>query len=334
MVFSVAQLAQQLGATIKGEDDTLIDGVATLSQAGPTELSFLANPKYQSQLQSTAAGVVLLREGDVSMCPVTALVVDDPYLSYAKAVGLLFPKQLMPGGIHPRALVDEHAEVDPSAWVGANVVVEAGAKIAAGAQIGPGSVIGCNTEIGEGSVLHANVTLYAGTSIGERVIIHSGTVLGSDGFGFANEAGHWFKIQQVGRVVVGNDVEIGANCTLDCGAIGDTVIEDGVKLDNLIQIAHNVRIGAHTAIAGHTAVAGSTTIGKYCAIGGAVGIVGHLKICDNVTVTAMSLVSKSISKPGVYSSGMPAEANKNWNRRVAHLRQLDQLSKRVRELEK
>lgn len=334
MALTVAQLAEQLGATIQGDENLLIDGVAPLSEASSSQLSFLANPKYQNQLVGTGAGAVLLRESDAVECPSTALVVADPYLSYAKAVALLFPSQQRPGGAHPRAVIDELAEIDESAWIAANVVVEAGAKIAAGVQIGPGCVVARNVEIGADSVLHANVSLYADTCIGERVIIHSGAVLGSDGFGFANDAGQWLKIQQLGRVVVGNDVEIGANCTLDCGAIGDTVIEDGVKLDNLIQIAHNVRIGAYTAMAGHSAVAGSTTIGKYCAIGGAVGIVGHLKICDNVTITAMSLVSKSISNPGVYSSGMPAEANKDWNKRVAHLRQLEQLGKRVRKLEK
>lgn len=333
MMLTVAELAEQLGARVVGDLQATIDGVATLSRANANQLTFLANSKYQQQLADCEAGAVLIREEELSSCPVTALVVKDPYLCYAKAVALLYPSHREPGGIHPRAWVDETAKVDASAWLGANVVVEAGATIEAGVQIAAGCVVGRNVAIGSDSQLHANVTLYDGTQVGERCIIHSGAVLGSDGFGFANEQGSWLKIQQVGSVIVGNDVEIGANCAIDRGAIDDTVIEDGVKLDNLIQVAHNVRIGAHTAMAGHSAVAGSTTIGKYCAIGGAVGIVGHLKICDNVTVTAMSLVSKSITQAGVYSSGMPVETNKEWNKRVARIGQLDKLSKRVRQVE-
>ena len=287
----------------------------------------------RSRLVDSQAGAILIRESELAGCPVTALVVKDPYLCYAKAVALLYPAHREPAGVHPRAWIDEQANVDPTAWIGANVVIEAGAQIGAGVQIGPGCVVGRNATIGNDTQLHANVTLYSEVQLGERCIIHSGAVLGSDGFGFANEQGCWLKIQQVGRVVVGSDVEIGANCSIDCGAIEDTVIEDGVKLDNLIQIAHNVRIGSHTAMAGHSAVAGSTSIGKNCAIGGAVGIVGHLKICDNVTVTAMSLVSKSITEPGVYSSGMPVETNKEWNKRVARIGQLEKLSKRVRQIE-
>ncbi len=333
MSLTVSQLAQQLGAQVKGDGEILISGVATLSQAGPGMLSFLANPKYQSQLAETNASAVLVRESEAKGCPVTALVVDNPYLCYAKAVSLLYPPHREPGGIHPRAYIHEKAIVDESAWIGANAVIEAGVVIGAGVQIGHGCVVGRNATIGADTQLRANVTLYDHSQIGERCTIHSGTVVGSDGFGFANDKGRWVKIQQVGRVVIGDDVEIGANCAIDCGAINDTVIEDGVILDNLIQIAHNVRIGAHTAMAGHSAVAGSTTIGRYCQIGGAVGIVGHLKICDNTVITAMSLVSKSITTPGIYSSGMPAEANKEWNKRVARIGQLDKLNKRVKKLE-
>lgn len=334
MAITVAQLAQQLGGQIVGEADSLIDGVATLAHALPGQLSFLANAKYQHQLAETRAGAVLVRESEAAGCPVTAIIVKDPYLSYAKAVAYLYPEHRESGAIHSRATVDESASIDPSAWVGANVVVEAGVTIGRGVQISPGCVIGRNVDIGVDTRLHANVSLYAEVKIGERCLLHSGSVIGSDGFGFANESGRWLKIQQIGRVIVGNDVEIGANCTIDSGAIGDTIIEEGVKLDNLIQIAHNVRIGAHTAIAGHSAVAGSSVIGKHCAIGGAVGIVGHLEICDNVTITAMSLVSKSISKPGVYSSGLPVEENREWNKRVARLGQLEKLNSRVRQLEK
>ncbi|VAW87738.1 UDP-3-O-[3-hydroxymyristoyl] glucosamine N-acyltransferase [hydrothermal vent metagenome] len=334
MAITVAQLALQLDGRIVGDADGLINSVATLDHALPGQLTFLANTKYQHQLAETTAGAVLVRESEAAGCPVTAIIVNDPYLSYAKAVASLYPEHREPGGIHPQATVDESASIDPSAWIGANVVVEAGATIGQGVQISPGCVIGRNVDIGVDTRLHANVSLYAEVKIGERCLLHSGVVIGSDGFGFANENGHWLKIQQIGRVIVGNDVEIGANCAIDSGAIGDTIIEDGVKLDNLIQIAHNVRIGAHTAIAGHSAVAGSSVIGKHCAIGGAVGIVGHLDICDNVTITAMSLVSKSISEPGVYSSGLPVEGNREWNKRVARLGQLGKLNNRVSQLEK
>lgn len=334
MAITVAQLALQLDGRIVGDADGLINSVATLDHALPGQLTFLANTKYQHQLAETTAGAVLVRESEAAGCPVTAIIVNDPYLSYAKAVASLYPEHREPGGIHPQATVDESASIDPSAWIGANVVVEAGATIGQGVQISPGCVIGRNVDIGVDTRLHANVSLYAEVKIGERCLLHSGVVIGSDGFGFANENGHWLKIQQIGRVIVGNDVEIGANCAIDSGAIGDTIIEEGVKLDNLIQIAHNVRIGAHTAIAGHSAVAGSSVIGKHCAIGGAVGIVGHLDICDNVTITAMSLVSKSISEPGVYSSGLPVEGNREWNKRVARLGQLGKLNNRVSQLEK
>ena len=334
MAVTVAQLAQQLGGRIEGDAESLISGVATLAHALPGQLTFLANAKYHHQLAETNASAVLVRESEAAGCPVTAIIVSDPYLSYAKAVAYLYPEHREPGGIHPRATVDESSSIDPSAWIGANVVVEAGASIGRGVQISPGCVIGRNVNIGVDTRLHANVSLYAEVKIGERCLLHSGAVIGSDGFGFANDNGHWLKIQQIGRVIVGNDVEIGANCAIDSGAIGDTVIEDGVKLDNLIQIAHNVRIGAHTAMAGHSAVAGSSVIGKHCAIGGAVGIVGHLEICDNVTITAMSLVSKSILEQGVYSSGLPVEKNREWNKRVARLGQLEKLNNRVRQLEK
>ncbi len=334
MAVTVAELAAQLGARVEGDAESLLQGVATLSQAGPGQLSFLANKKYQHQLATTTATAVLVSESEAADCPVTAMVVDDPYLSYAKAVAYLYPEQREPGGIHPRAFVDESASVDPSAWIAANVVVEAGAQIGCGVQIAAGCVVGRNVTIAADSRLHANVTLYADVQLGQRCLVHSGTVIGSDGFGFANEKGKWIKIQQLGRVIVGDDVEIGANCAIDSGAIDDTVIEEGVKMDNLIQIAHNVRVGAHTIMAGHSGIAGSSVVGKYCAIAGAAGIGGHLEICDNVTITAMSMVIKSISKPGVYSSGIPAEENREWNKRVARISRLDKLNDRVRQLEK
>ncbi len=333
MAITLKQLSEYLAAELRGEGDAIITSVATLSKAGAGQLSFLSNPKYKSQLVDTKAGVVLISESEAEECPVNALIVKDPYLSYAKAVALIYPEHREAAGIHPSAVVDSSASVSEQAWIAANAVIEASAVIGDGVQIGSGSVIGRNVHIADNTLLHANVSIYANCKIGSRCIIHSGATVGADGFGFANDSGAWVKIQQVGAVSIGNDVEIGANTSIDCGAIDDTVIEDGVKLDNLIQIGHNVHIGQFTAVASHTAIAGSTIIGKNCTIAGAVAIAGHIEICDNVFITGMSMVSKTITESGVYSSAIPAEKNKEWNKRVARFSRLDRLIKRVQVLE-
>ncbi len=255
-------------------------------------------------------------------------------MTYAEAATILCPQFREPGGIHPSAVVEAGAQVDPTAWIGPNAVIGTDARISANVSIGPGCVVGRGSVIGAGSELVANVTVLHECVIGERALFHPGVVVGADGFGIANDKGRWVKVPQLGRVVIGNDVELGANTTVDRGAIEDTVIEDGVKIDNQVQIAHNVRIGAHTAIAGCAGIAGSAKIGRHCAIAGGVGIAGHLEIADGVQITAMALVTKSISQPGVYSSGTPLQPNDEWHKNFARFRKLDEMARRLRALEK
>jgi UDP-3-O-[3-hydroxymyristoyl] glucosamine N-acyltransferase len=334
MPVSLGELAARLGALLKGDPEALIDGVASLERAGPGELTFLSQPQYRVHLPGTRAGAVILAPEHAPGCPVPALIVDNPYLAYARACAILFPEEPAVPGIHPTAVVDAGALVHKSASVGPLCVVEAGCEIGESAVIGPGCILARDCRIGAHSRLIARVTLGSGTWLGQRVRIHPGAVLGADGFGFADAGGSWEKIPQLGRVTVGDDVEIGANTTIDRGALGDTVIEEGAKLDNLIQVAHNVRIGAHTAIAGCVGIAGSTRIGRHCAIGGGAGIIGHLEIADRVTITAMTFVTRSIAEPGVYGSGVPHAPVRDWHRSLARLHRLDDLARRVSNLER
>ena len=334
MGVTLQQLAQEIGCELHGDSQCLITGVGTLQNARAGQLSFLANAKYRNYLKATQASAVILRPQDLELSPVNALVSNNPYLAYAKAARLLSPEQLPVAGVHPSAVVEEGCEIDSTAAIGAHCFVGAGSRIAAGVILGPGSVLERDVTIGANSRLVARVTLCHGVSIGSGALIHPGVVIGGDGFGIANDGGRWVKVPQLGSVVIGDDVEIGANTTIDRGALEDTVIEEGVKLDNQIQVAHNVRIGAHTAIAGCAAIAGSTTIGKRCQIGGAVGIVGHLTIADDVHITAMSLVTGNIGSAGVYSSGIPAESRSDWTRNAARVRQLNDMALRLRALEK
>jgi len=329
----VERLKQQgVPARLVG-DDTTVTRVASLTEAEEDAISFLVNPHFKKQLSQTRAGAVIVSADDACTVPHSAIVVDNPHVAFAHVAGWLHGETPPAAGIHPSASVDPDSHVHASAVVGAHCVVEAGAQIGADCWLGPGSVIGPNVRLGEGSHLVGNVTLCHGVNIGRRVLLHPGAVIGSDGFGLANDAGRWIKVPQVGGVILGDDVEVGANTTIDRGAIGDTVIGDGVKLDNLIHIAHNVKIGAHTAIAACSAVAGSAIIGQHCAIGGAVGIVGHLEIADNVTITAMSYVSQAITKPGVYSSGTPLEENAKWHRNFVRMKQLDDMARRLKKIE-
>lgn len=334
MSFTLAELAQATGAQLHGDPGLVLDGVGTLSGAGPRQISFLSNSHYRHQLGETRAGAVILSADDVAACPVACLIARNPHLAYAKVAALYEPRPARRQGVHPRACVDPAAEVHASAWIGPLAVIEAGAQIGAGADIGPGCVVGERSSIGEDTRLVANVTVMHDCVIGRRVLVQPGAVIGADGFGFANDAGAWVKIAQLGRVVIGDDVEIGANTAVDRGALEDTVIEDGVKLDNLIQIAHNVHIGAHSAMAGCVGIAGSSTVGRYCTLGGGVGLAGHLSLGDNVHVTGMSLVTKSLPEPGVYSSGLAVEPSRIWNRISARLRRLDELFRRLSALEK
>jgi UDP-3-O-[3-hydroxymyristoyl] glucosamine N-acyltransferase len=327
--FTAAALADRFALELKGDTGAVVAGVATLAGAGPDQLSFLSNPRYRGQLAQSRAGTVVMRAQDAGDYAGTALIAADPYVAFAKIAALFDPPPPLQPGIHASAAVDPSAVVDPQAQVGAFCSVGARTRIDAGAVIGPGCVIGDDCVVGAASVLVARVTLVRRVRLGQRVLVHPGAVLGADGFGLAMDAGHWIKVPQQGGVVVGDDCEIGANTTIDRGAIEDTVLGEDVRLDNQIQIGHNVRIGAHTAMAGCTAVAGSATIGRYCLVGGAAGILGHLEICDRVTITAMSLVTHSIREPGEYSSGTPLMPNREWRRNAARFRQLDTLARRV-----
>ena len=334
MGYSLRDIAEELGAQVHGDENCRIDRVATLADAEPGGISFLANRRYRSQLLTTRASAVILEAEFLSSCPVSALVVSNPYLGYARVAALLAPEQPVPAGIHPSAYVSDRATVDASACIGPQAVVENQASVGARSHIGPGCVIDRGATIGDDCTLKANVTICHHVRIGDRALLHPGVVIGADGFGIANNGGVWVKVPQLGAVVIADDVEVGANTTIDRGALGDTVIEEGVKLDNLIQIGHNVRIGAHTAIAAGVAIGGSATIGKRCTIGGAASVAGHLELADDVHLTATSAVSKSISEPGLYSSGMPIQDNRTWRKNIVRLRQLDEMAKRLKDLEK
>ena len=320
--YSLGELAVRFGMALRGNPELRVSHVATLSQAAVGSLSFLANSRYRRQLGSTRATAVVVGPADLDACPVAALVDPNPYLAYAQIAELMHPAGPVVAGIHPSVVVADGARVAPSASVGPLCVIEAGAQVGERVRIGSGCTIQARAHIGDDTQLMPRVTLYPGVRIGERCLLHSGAVIGADGFGFAPDGGTWFKVPQVGSVRIGDDVEIGANTTVDRGAIEDTIIEDGAKLDNQIQVGHNVIIGAHTAIAACTGISGSTTIGRRCMIGGMVGFAGHLTIADDVTVTGCSLVSASIRQAGSYSSGMPTVETRAWRRMVASLRRL------------
>ncbi len=332
-MLTLGELASHIGAVLSGDATILVRRVMTLSKAGPEDVGFLSNPHYRRHLVHTRAAAVILGTADVAYCPVPTLVSENPYLAFAKATALLNPMEPAPRGIHATAVVASGAEIDASAWIGPLSVVESGVRIHAGVIVGPGCVVGAGTSIGTGTQLIANVTLCHGVQVGDRVVIHPGAVIGSDGFGLAKDGERWFKIPQVGGVIIGNDVEIGANSTVDRGTLEDTVIEEDVRIDNQVQIAHNCHIGAHTAIAGCVGIAGSARIGRRCTIAGAAGIAGHLDICDDVHITAMSMVVQPITEPGVYSSNLPAKPNRQWRRNVARFHHLDAMARRLQVVE-
>ncbi|QKT02435.1 UDP-3-O-(3-hydroxymyristoyl)glucosamine N-acyltransferase [Ectothiorhodospiraceae bacterium 2226] len=331
--YTLAELAQHAGVELRGAADVAITGVGTLSGAGPSQITFLTNRRYAAQLPATRAGAVVLTPLDAASCPTNALLSDNPHATYARIASLFAEVAHWSPGIHPTAVIAPDARIDPSASIAAHCTVESEAVVEAGVRLGPSCVIGRRAHIGDHSHLVAQVTVSEGCALGARVLLHPGVVIGADGFGLANDNGVWIKVPQLGTVRIGNDVEIGANTTVDRGAIDDTVIEDGVKIDNLVQVAHNCRIGAHTVIAGCAGIAGSTLIGRHCAVGGGAGIGGHLSIPDGVTLTGMAMVTKSPREAGVYSSGLPAEPNAQWHRTVAHIRQLPSLLRRVKALE-
>jgi UDP-3-O-[3-hydroxymyristoyl] glucosamine N-acyltransferase len=331
--YTLREIADAINADLQGDPACVIAGVGTIQNAGPGDLTFLANRRYSSHLGTTRASAVILGADDVKQCPVHALVCADPYLAYVRAVRYMYPEDAITPGVSASASVHPDAAVDPGAFVGPHAVIARGARLATGVYVGPGSIIQEDVLVGRNSKLVANVTLCRGTRIGERVLLHPGVVIGADGFGIANDRGKWLKIPQLGSVVIGNDVEIGANTTVDRGAIENTVIEEGVKIDNQVQIGHNVVVGAHSAIAGCVAVAGSVTIGKHCMIGGLTAISGHISIADHVTITGMSGVSNSIRTAGVYSAGLNIMENRLWRKNVVRFKYLDELFKRLKKLE-
>lgn len=335
-MITLGKIAAVANAHLQGCDaGTAIIGVASLPRAEPGQISFLTNPRYRAYLKVTQASAVILSPKEAEDCSTPAVVTANPHVAYARVATLFEPAVESQRGVHATAWVSPDAQIAADTWIGAHCVVEAGAVIDTGVIVGPGCVIGEQASIGSGSRLVARVAICHGVRLGRRVLVHPGAVIGSDGFGFAlNNDGRWLKIPQLGGVLIGDDVEIGANTTIDRGALDDTVIEDGVKLDNQIQIAHNVRIGAHSALAGCVGVAGSARIGRHCMLGGGVGIAGHLEIADRVQITGMSLVTQSITESGVYSSGLAVEPNRVWNKISARLRRLDDLFRRMVALEK
>jgi len=331
--YRLADIVAQLGGRVLGDAEVRISKVATLEKAQSTHISFLTNSKYRAQLATTKAGAIILGEADTDSTDLPRIISDNPYAYFAKVSALLNPMPAARPGVHPGATIGTGAKLDPTASIAAMAVIGEGATIGAYSIIGEGCCIGANAVIGSHARLYPGVAVYHDCVIGDNLVAHSGVVIGSDGFGFAMDGERWIKIPQVGRVVIGNDVEIGANTTIDRGALDDTVIEDGVKLDNQIQIAHNVRIGAHTVIAGCVGIAGSATIGRYCRIGGSAGILGHLQIADHVEIAAYTLIGKSIREAGSYAAIFPFSKTEDWRKNAVHLRHLDDLVKRVKVLE-
>jgi UDP-3-O-[3-hydroxymyristoyl] glucosamine N-acyltransferase len=331
--FPLRELADRVGAELAGDPACVITGLGTLEDGGEGDIAFLANPRYRKHLAGARVSAVLLREADRAACSCNVLICRDPYLAYARVAALLYPEPAVAGGIHPAAVVAPGAAVDPTAWIGAGAVVEDGARIGPRAFVGPSCVIGRGSVLGADCRLVARVTICHDCTLGERCLVHPGAVIGSDGFGQANDAGRWVKVPQLGRVVIGDDVEVGANTTIDRGSLRDTVIGNGVRLDNLIQIAHNVEVGDHTAMAAFAGVSGSTRIGRHCTLAGASGLVGHISLADNVHVSGMTMVTHSISEPGVYSGNVPAIPNREWRKNIARFNRLDELARRVRALE-
>ncbi len=330
----LADLADRIGAALVGDGDLRVNHVAALESAGPGALVFLAGHRYRGQLATTRATAVILAPAQADATGLPKLLHANPYAAYALAASALYPVARATAGIHPSAIVAASAQVDPTAAVGPCAVIGDGARVAARVEVGAGCAVGANVVLGEDVVLHPNVTVYARGVVGPRTIIHAGAVVGSDGFGMAEEGGRWLKIPQIGRVVIGADCEIGANTTIDRGAIDDTVIEDDVKLDNQIQIGHNCIIGAHSAIAGCVGVAGSTRIGRNCKIGGAAMISGHIHIVDNTVISAATGVFHSIETPGVYTGAFPALPHREWQHAMSGTRRLRALEARIHALER
>jgi len=334
MAFTLAEIAARFGGRVVGAPQVLIRQVGTLERAGDGQIAFLANPRYRARLAATRAAAVIVGPDAEALTALPRIVCENPYAYFARVSQLLNPPEAVVPGVQAGARVAADARIDVTARVDAGASVEAGAAVGPGCWIGAGCFVGQGAELGEGCRLYPCVVIYAGCRLGARVVLHSGVVIGADGFGIAREDGRWIKIPQIGRVVIGDDVEIGANTTIDRGAIEDTVIEEGVKLDNQIQIGHNCRVGAHTAMAGCVAVAGSADIGRRCTIGAGAIILGHLSICDDTQVSADTVISRSIRQPGTYTGMFPFDDHRSWARNTALVRHLAELAERVRRLER
>ncbi|XQW86183.1 UDP-3-O-(3-hydroxymyristoyl)glucosamine N-acyltransferase [Thalassotalea piscium] len=333
MNYTLQDIADKIGASVHGDKNCPIDKLSTLADATTGHIAFLSNSKYKSQLADTKASAVIISEDCLAVCPTNALVMKNPYIGYAMVAQLLDSTPKPADTIHQSAVLDASATLGNNVTIGANAVIEAGAKLGDNVSIGAGCFIGKNAIIGMNTALWANVSVYHQVEIGQNCLIQANTVIGSDGFGYANDKGRWVKIPQLGTVIIGDNVEIGASTTIDRGALGNTIIHDGVILDNQIQIAHNVEVGSGTAIAACSVIAGSTKLGEHCTVAGLVGINGHIEITDNCMFTGMTMVTKSIKQAGVYSSGMPCAPNKEWHKNNARIRKLDVVNVKIKALE-
>ncbi len=328
-------IVEQFGGLIQGDPKRLVFRLSSLEASDTQSLCFFSNPKLKASLATCAAGVVVTSPAFADLAPPGACLIltPNPYLYFAQLTSLFAPR-LPSAGVHPTAVIDPTATLGQCVAVGPHAVIGAGSSIGHHAVIDANCVVGSGVQLADAVVLFPNVTVYSGVTIGARSRIHSGTVIGADGFGYAAASDKtWVKIEQLGSVVIGDDVEIGANCTIDRGALANTVIGNGCKLDNQIQVAHNVQIGARTAIAACVGIAGSAVIGEDCMIGGAAGVLGHLSICHGVTISAMSLVTKSIQEPGMYTGIFPLQSNRDWERSAVLIKQLDDMRARIRALE-
>lgn len=333
MAVTLAELAQRFQGRVRGNPDLVVKRVAPLESAGPHDIAYLSDKKFLPTLANTTAGAVILTEADSSHYAGSALIVANPHLCFARVAQWLHPLPGFQPGVHPTAVVGPTARIARTAWIGPHSVIEDGAEIGEDVYVGPGCILGNDASIGARTRLVGRVFVADRCAIGEDCLLHPGTVIGSDGFGYARDGERWQKVPQLGCVIIGNSVDIGANTTIDRGTLNDTIIGNGVKLDNLIQIAHNVHIGDNTAIAALAGVAGSAKIGRRCTIGGQVGINGHVEIADDVHITATSLVTNSIKQAGIYSSSLKAEPVEKWRRNAARLHHLDELARRLGKLE-
>ena len=334
MAISLGKLASRFDCKLVGDADTTIDNVASLHRANSSSLSFLSSPAYRQQLASTAAAAVILRADDAAGSPTASLIHDNPYACFARMAAVIHPEATHESGVHASAYISPAATIAKSAHIAANVVIGDGSNIGANTYVGPGCVIGDNCSIGDNVHFVANVSVVRDVVIGDRCRLHPGVVIGCDGFGNAMTPEGWVKVPQLGGVRIGNDVEIGANSTIDRGALDETIIEDGVRIDNLVHLAHNVRVGAHTAIAAQCGFAGSAVIGKRCMFAGHSGAVGHVSVCDDVILSGKAMITKDITEPGVYAGAFAAEPVDAWNKQVARFRRLEKLNQRVSKIEK